>query len=373
MNRYSTYRGYQQAPEPSKKPDLTWYLRHEFGEIVHDIERTFFQLAPAALYALFVDYRKLYGSGAESYARKTYSSWKAGRTQLSGATASRLLELLPQHLSASERFDLVKKLRAKYIRRQSEQLTVSPDNWRTHVTDAINKVIANSRQFRLPETLAQKATWLSGGDVAAAQSLLHAAEEDEARLRSAYLDAEFKRIEVFVGHVRDTRSARHTITLPQGDIHVTVAIPKRSFWERAFGTATGGKHMTNEGHDVIKKEPLEKALVRPTDTGSLLNIAASDLSVDEQRSLRPRVIEEKLQLDVSQHKADQRFVNSTRDMATTIKAVGALEDSSKSDYEVKSSFETASGRTDIHVKKNNNTVIIVVAIVIGIIIFVLVK
>ena len=131
--------------------------------------------------------------------------------------------------------------------------------------------------------------------------------------------------------------------------------------------------MTNEGHELMKKEPLEKALIRPTNTGSLLNIASSDLSVDEQRALRPRVIEEKLQLDVSQHKADQRFVNSTRDMATTIKAVGALEDSSKSDYEVRSSFETASGRTDIHVKKNNNTVIIVVAIVIGIVIFLMVK
>lgn len=131
--------------------------------------------------------------------------------------------------------------------------------------------------------------------------------------------------------------------------------------------------MTNEDHELMKKEPLEKALVRPTNTGSLLNIAASDLSVDEQRALRPRIIEEKLQLDLSQHKADQRFVNSSRDMATTIKAVGALEDSSKSDYEVKSSFETASGRTDIRVKKNNNTVIIVVAVVIGVIIFLLVK
>lgn len=371
MSRYYGYRrrGGWHSSGPSKKT----VLQYHFGEVVQDVEHTFLHLPSYELEALFLDYGESYGKSAESYARRTYPDWRSGRTQLSGATAERLLELLPKHLSASERFDLVKKLRAKYIRRQSEYITVTPDNWRTPVRETINKVIAKSREFRLPEALAQKATWLSGGDVAAAQHLLHAAEEDEARLRSAYLEAEFKRIEIFIGHVRDTQSANHTITVPQGDIHVTVAIPKPTFWEKTFGTVTGGRRMTSEGHELMKKEPLEKALVRPTNTGSLLNIAASDLSVDEQRALRPRVIEEKLQLDVSQHKADQRFVNSTRDMATTIKAVGALEDSSKSDYEVKSSFETASGRTDIHVKKNNNTVIIVVAIVIGIIIFLMVK
>jgi hypothetical protein len=370
MSRYYGYRRRRRwhSSGPSKKT----VLLYQFGEVVQDVEHTFFHLPSYELEALFLDYGENYGKSAESYARRTYGDWKSGRTKLSGSTAERLLELLPQHLSASERFDLVKKLRAKYICRQSEYITVTPENWRTPVKDAINKVIAKTQEFHLPEALAQKATWLSGGDVAAAQRLLHAAEEDEARLRSAYLEAEFKRIEIFIGHVRDAKSANHTISVPQGDIHVTVAIPKPTFWEKAFGTATGGKHMTNEGNELMKNEPLEKTLVRPTDTGSLLNIAASDLSIDEQRALRPRVIEEKLQLDVSQHKADQRFVNSTRDMATTIKAVGALEDSSKSDYEVRSTFETASGRTDIHVKKNSSTVIIVVAIVIGIIIFLLV-
>lgn len=373
MRRHIRYNPYLQTPASSRSPDLTGRLRREFGDIVHDIKRTFLQLPPAELHALFISYRKQYGFSAASYARNTYNSWKTGQTQLSGQTAERLLELLPQHLSAAERFDLVKKLRAKYIRRHNEYLTVPPDNWKTPVKDAVNKVIAKSREFRLPDTLARKATWLSGGDVDAAQKLLAAAEEDEARLRSAYIEAEFKRIEIFIGRVQDTQSAHHTINMPQGDIHVTIAIYKPSFWEKTFGTATGAKRMTNENLEPTKKDTLEKALVRPPSTGSLLNITASDLSAKEQRALRPRVIEEKLQLDVSQHKADQRFVNSTRDMATTIQAVGALENSSKSDYEVKSSFETASGRTDIHVKKNNNTVIIVVAIVIGVIIFLLVK
>ena len=204
MSRYYGYRRRRvwHSSEPSKKT----VLRYQFGEVIQDVEHTFLHLPSYELEALFLDYGKNHGKSAESYARRTYGDWKSGCTQLSGNTAERLLELLPHHLSASERFDLVKKLRAKYIRRQSEYITVTADNWRTPVKDAINKVIAKSREFRLPEALAQKATWLSGGDVAAAQRLLHAAEEDEARLRSAYLEAEFKRIEIFIVHVRDTQS-----------------------------------------------------------------------------------------------------------------------------------------------------------------------
>ena len=370
MSRYYRYRRRRgwHSSGPSKKD----VLRYQFGEVVHDIEHTFFHLPSYELEALFLDYGENYGKSAESYARRTYSSWKTGQTGLSGTTAERLVELLPHHLTANERFELLKKLRAKYVKKTSEYVTVSPENWKAAVHQAINNVIAKSREFKLPEALYQRATWLANGDVAAAQRLLRAAEEDEARLRSLYLDAEFKRIEMFVSHIKDTQSVSHRICIPQGEIGVTISLPKRSFWERTFGN-NGGRHMSDDKNEIIRREPLEKALVRPPSNSSLLNIAAGDLSQEERVALRTKVINEKLALDVSQHKADQRFYDSTRDMANTVRAVNSLEQSSKSDYEVRSTFETASGRTDIHVKKNNNTVIIVVAIVIGIIIFMMVK
>lgn len=369
MSRYYRYRRRARySSGPSKKA----VLRHLFGEIVHDVERAFLSLSSYELNALFIDYGREYGDSAEAYARKTYSNWKTGRTQLSGTTAERLLELLPHHLTANERFELLKKLRAKYIRKHSEYVRVAPENWKQAVHDAIQKVIVKSREFKLPDVLYEKATWLANGDVTAAQRLLRAAEEDEARVRAGYLDAEFKRIEMFVAHIKDTESVSHNISLPQGDIGVTISLPKRTFWEKTFGN-NGGRHMSDDKNEIIKREPLEKAIVRPPSNSSLLNIAANDLTPEERVALRGKVINEKLALDVSQHKADQRFYDSTRDMANTVRAVNSLEQSSKSDYEVRSTFETASGRTDIHVKKNNNTVIIIVAIVIGIVIFMMVK
>ena len=59
-------------------------------------------------------------------------------------------------------------------------------------------------------------------------------------------------------------------------------------------------------------------------------------------------------------------------MANTIRAADALERTVGSDYEVRGTFDTTSGRTDIRIKKNN-TVIIVIAVVIGIIIFLFLK
>ena len=63
-----------------------------------------------------------------------------------------------------------------------------------------------------------------------------------------------------------------------------------------------------------------------------------------------------------------RYHASSADMARDIGVVRALENSTKSDYTVKAEYETASGRTNVEVKKSNNTIIIVIAIVIAIII-----
>lgn len=129
--------------------------------------------------------------------------------------------------------------------------------------------------------------------------------------------------------------------------------------------------MNGNEKDLIPREQLEKALALQQSRGQLLNLTLNQLSENQVQELRKKILEEQIGLEVSQAKADQRFLNSSRDMASTIQAVRSLEQSSKSDYEVRSSFETASGNTNITVKKNNNTVIIVVAVVVGIILFLL--
>ena len=64
---------------------------------------------------------------------------------------------------------------------------------------------------------------------------------------------------------------------------------------------------------------------------------------------------------------DQRHQASSAAMGQTSEFVSEMS-KHKDDYNINSTYETASGTTDISIKRNNNTVIIVVSIVIGVII-----
>ena len=280
-----------------------------------------------------------------------------------------MLELIPPLLSKEQRFELIRKLRQHCLKRVNEYVKTPLESWRQNVIPAVEKVVKTRRDFKLPGKLLEKATWLADGDIKVAHRILHSIDEEEAQQCTAYLDAEFKRIEVFVAKVKNTDSVSHKISIPQGDIYVTIEKEKPALLQLLFGK--GRTTMSENNNELVRREELQKALVVQQTRGSFLNLTLDQLTENQKIELRKKIAEEKLGLDVSQAKADQRFYDSTRDMAATVQAVRGLEQVGKSDYEVKSTYETASGNTNITVKKNNNTVIIVVAIVIGIIIFLL--
>jgi hypothetical protein len=93
-------------------------------------------------------------------------------------------------------------------------------------------------------------------------------------------------------------------------------------------------------------------------------------SSGQRQALAQKALERKLDVDAKAVEADNRHRASSVDMANTIHQVRALEDSTKSDYTVRAEYETASGRTNVEIKKSNNTVIIVIAIVIAIIVLI---
>lgn len=344
-------------------------LTNMFAGIDKDIQKIFFALNAQSIDTLFTKYGQLHGKNAEKYARKTFPNWKSGQTELSGQTAERLLNLIPPYLPQNIKYELIKKLRNHYLKKQSRHISTTHENWKVDVIPAVNELIKVSSDFKLPDTLIQRAAWLANGDVDAANRILASLELEEAKVRANYLEVEFKRIQSLVEHTPHTQSIRHSIELPQGNINVVIGQEKQTVMQRIF---RGGKVKSN-GKELVSNEEIQNALIQQQNRGNLLNLALDHLTTEQKQQLVKNVIDARLDLDVSQAKADQRFGNSTRDMGNTIQAVNSLEQSSKSDYEVKSSFETASGTTDIHVKKNNNTVIIIIAIVIGIIVLSMMK
>lgn len=358
-------RRYWGAYHKSKRAQLT----NLFGGIDKDIEKAFFSLPSYILDAIFIEYGRRYNKSAESYARRTYPKWKSGTVKLSGQTAERLLQLLPPRLSKEKRYELIAKLRLYYLRLSAERryIETPPEQWRQEVIPEINSLVNKSVNLKLPENVIKKATWLANGDSKAVQKILRSIELEEARQRASYLEAEFRRIEQFINNVKHTDSASHVISLPQGEIIVRIKKEKPKLINRMFGLQ--GAKMGKNDLDLIPREELQKALEVQQKRGNLLNLAFNDLSESQKLELKKKILEERINLDVSSAKADQRFYDSSRDMANTIQTVRNLEQSSKSDYEVRSTYKTASGDTTINIKKNKNTVIIVVAVVIGVILF----
>ena len=324
-----------------------------------------------SLEAMLRRYGEKFGREKEQYARKAYPDWKRGRIQPAGKTIEKLIELLPHFLNETQRYDLVRKLRAHHLKRKDLHLSTTPENWRDELKPLVQQLVEHGRQFDLPKVVYEKATWLADGDVAAAQRLLLAIDEEEARLRLSYLEAEFKRIVFLLENVKNTEPVRHRIELPQGSVSVTIGRKPKTLVGKLSVLFGGGRTMDTNDKLVPRAQPGE-VIKRPV-PGSTLDTALEKLTPEQQKKLADKVADEKVNLGVSAEKADQRHYDSTRDMARAIQAADAVERTTKGDYEVKGTFDTASGRTDIHIKKNNNTVIIVVAIVVGIIIFVLLR
>lgn len=122
-----------------------------------------------------------------------------------------------------------------------------------------------------------------------------------------------------------------------------------------------------------RNNPGEKPMLPATisQPGNLLDAALAHLPPEQRQALALRALERKLDIDAKAIEADNRYRASSVDMANTIHQVRALENSTKSDYTVNAEYETASGRTNVQIKKANNTVIIVIAIVIAIIVLIM--
>lgn len=127
-------------------------------------------------------------------------------------------------------------------------------------------------------------------------------------------------------------------------------------------------------NEITRRNSLDDDSKPPTSVsipGNLLEAALAHLPPEQRQALAQKALERKLEIDVEAKRAEMRYQASSVDMANTVHQVRALENSTKSDYTLRADYETASGRTNVEIKKANNTVIIIIAIVIGIVALIL--
>lgn len=232
MARRKRRRGYRKSWASSHVSQRN-ALSSTFGGIDKDVERLFLALDRDDLEDLLEEYAEDYGQVPAQYARDTFPKWKKGTVRMSGKVAERLLKLVPPRLPLTDRFDLVKKLRQANFSKTYKTVYTTPETWRQDLVPAIRELVEHGQSASISEAVKERADWLADGDTAAAERLLDQAMHEEARLRLAYVETEFQRLEQMIAAMDGLEAhVSHTLQLPQGTISVYIQTPRVSMWAK---------------------------------------------------------------------------------------------------------------------------------------------
>jgi len=312
--------------------------------------------------ALFRRYGAKYGSSAEAYARKVFPSWKSGAVVMSGQTATRMTQLVPHFFTRTQKFECIKALRRRSIGKRHQSVYVTVTDWRDKVRSELAEIIGVATKYEFSPQLTSMATWLADDDAQQMRLLLASVDAEEAATATAYVEVELHRLEAFVSTIQHTASATHKISFVWGTLTVNFSIqqPAKTLstkFKEAFGMNTDDSNKNRQ-----LSLPTNQVAYKP---GALLSGLVSQLSEAERRDLALVAAKEQIGLDVNAMKAEQRHHDSLRDMANTAKMVNTLDQNSRADYDVKSDFDTASGKTEIRVQRKANQNVALIVIILG--------
>ena len=359
-----TYYGY------SRKKSIKQTLSEQFCGLEEELKKKFLNLNSNDLLYFFQDYRLKYGQASTDYARKTYPSWRLRRTQLSGQTLERIIEIMPKFLTKEQRIDYIIKLRDNHKPVKRGFAYCSVGNWKTKTLSEIKKFIKENQEFKFPKELKQKASWLSGNDSNLVNNILNNFDKKKSLIRLKYIENEFKIIEHLILNVHNLQKIEYCFRLPFGTVFVRIDLEKkdRNFIEKLFLT---NEKILDERKKLMDRE---KNVIIKDQIDNLLDISLSSLSETEAIELRKQIINEKINLDVEEKKADQRYVNTVRDLNETVRHLNNIEKSNTGDFSINQNLKTSSGDMNLHIKKNDNAsnviIVVVVCVVIALIVMV---
>lgn len=226
-------RGFRSGNGPSEYSRL----HMQFGSVVGEIRSAFLALEEDALDELLSDYRAIHGDSAERYARKAFPSWKSGKTNLSGQTLSRLVELVPPYLSAEQRMRLVDILVTKHKpRRGYDYTTISvnaaePAEGFAEIDKALSRMEVEDELAHLPDFVMEAAKWLYDDDITAARAVLAQATKAENNLKKSQARKDLELLKKTIG-TGQVKTASYSVDLPAGRLQVNVFTPSKGI----FGT-----------------------------------------------------------------------------------------------------------------------------------------
>jgi hypothetical protein len=225
---YGRYRSWRYRGFGANKPSKYSVLTSLFGDAVSEIRREFLQLPDDARDELLSDYGQIHGAAAETYAKKTFSSWKNGTTNLSGKTMERLVELVPPYLPPPARLKILKSVLAKH-RRRGSYATVDidverPSDGLAKLEEELQRMNVDDDLAFLPGKVMDAATWLYDDDVTAARAMLAEVSKAENELikNNARREIDLLKRTIKSGQIK---SATYKVEMPAGTLCVVARTP----------------------------------------------------------------------------------------------------------------------------------------------------
>lgn len=316
------------------------------GGFDQDVLDKFYSLTPDQLARLFNIYSDEYGSGPAAYARKTFPEWQSGIKRPSAQTINRLLDSLPQVLNFDGKCELLRKLRERHRKPESHSIKVKTDDWKEQVVPLVKAIIKKAYTANLPEVVERRLTWLSSGDMQAARAILSHSQAVEGAVAVGLLQDEMRNLEAVVSSLPGKKKITHTIRLPYGNIHLAIS---------------GRPTMTKDNNSTDLTRKNNTGLFKPT-AEDIFDDVFSNLDNDQARQVKAKAAEESMRLVAEKKRGEIKYGNASRDIANFVHNAD-LMDQRKKDYQMSGQFESASGMTNIQVRRNWSNSIIAGAII----------
>jgi hypothetical protein len=207
-------------------------------------------------------------------------------------------------------------------------------------------IIQKAYSADLPEIVKSRLSWLSQGDMQAAQKLLAESEVQEGKIAISLLHQEFDNIENLLTSLTQVRKITHTIVLPYGNINIKIKRGKSPMAEN-------------------EKPSSSRSLFKPR-ASDIMDNALENLDQNQVRQISQEAVREAIRIESTKRMADIKVEQSQRDMDTFIQTADRMERRGH-DYRMSGNYESASGTTSIEVSKRKSATLITVAIVLAIV------
>lgn len=317
-------------------------LQAKYQLLYDSVRETFFGLPDSARDALLEEYGKKYGGQARAYAVKTIPDWKTGRRRLSGQTMTRLLELVPRHVSAEKKYEFVKQTRARtleLLKPSFVQIDLQGADTFGEVLGHCLRAIAGQDQITFPEEFYEIRSWITAKDAKMMEQLIVDIEKE------AHQERIIKTL-LTIPYILALKRA-----LPAGmKLTVTVRVPTLTYVVSYVKTKQEAKRMESDADflTAIERADSDLKLQKGEITlhEHLLRNWDQYLTPEQQNELRKIALEEGLKLDALRTQMMTQSKAASYDLQQFQEILEKLR-TSKSKATATGTFQTASGEIRI--------------------------